>query len=350
MYYTTEAYFKEKFDNAYRPFALRAQSAEEYVKWKKDFRALLEKLLGFQKMTRCEAMPISLGIEQMDGYTREKIVIHTEPGIEMPFFLLKPSNVKPGERLAALIATHGHDCGGKMAICGMDGGYLEIRDRIAKYNCDYGVQFVKKGFIVFAPDARGFGERAEKYEQNDQSVLHSSCAYINSMAYPLGLCQTGMWTWDLMRLVDYILTRDDVDAARVNCAGLSGGGLQSLWLGAMDERVKNVIISGYFYGYKQALLEMFNCSCNYVPHLFENADIGDIASLAANRGIFIETGDKDPLNGEGGVENVIPQVNTVKKAAALLHNEKSIAHHVFPGPHQWCGEKAIPWMCERNFG
>lgn len=350
MYYTTEEYFKAKFDNAYKPFAFRAQNTGEYAAWKKDFRALLENLLGFDKMTPCDAMPRSLGIEQMDGYTREKMVISTEPGIDMPFYLLKPTDVTPGERLPALIATHGHDCGGKMAICGIDGGYADVRDRIKKYNCDYGVQFVKKGFIVFAPDARGFGERAEKYQQNDQSILHSSCAYINSMAYPFGLCQTGMWTWDLMRLADYILTRDDVDGARINCAGLSGGGLQALWLSAMDERINNAVISGYFYGYKQALLELFNCSCNYVPHLWENADIGDIASLAANRGIFIETGDEDPLNGEDGVKNVTPQVDILRQAASLFNNGANILHHVFHGPHMWCGEKSVPWMHERNFG
>jgi len=102
------------------------------------------------------------------------------------------------------------------------------------------------------------------------------------------------------------------------------------------------------YGYKQALLEMQNCSCNYVPGLWEIADMGDIAALAANRGVFVETGDTDPLNGTDGVNNVYPQVEIIKRAAKLLNNENSIVHHVFKGDHKWNGEKSIPWLVSRN--
>ena len=350
MYYTTEEYFKARFDETRRPFAFRAKTVKEYVKWKRDFKSLLENLLGFGKMTRCAPGPKSLAVESMDGYTREKILISTEPGIEMPFYVLKPRSAGSDEKLPVVIAPHGHGSNGKNAVCGIDKGRGKMKATIAEYNYDYGVQFVKKGFIVFCPDARGFGERAEKYHQDENSLLESSCAYINYMAFPLGFCVAGMWTWDLMRLLDYALMRDDVDADRVNCAGLSGGGMQTLWLGAMDERVKNLIISGYFYGYRQSLLEMCNCSCNYVPGLWENADIGDVGALLADRGVFIETGDIDPLNGSGGLENVYPPIHTVRKAAGLFGNEGNIVHHVFPGPHRWCGEKSIPWIVGKNFG
>ena len=43
-------------------------------------------------------------------------------------------------------------------------------------------------------------------------------------------------------------------------------------------------ISGYMYGYRDALLTLNNnCSCNYVTHLWEHLDMGDIASLIAPR-------------------------------------------------------------------
>ena len=350
MFYTTEKYFAKRYDAAYRPFAFRAESAEEFFKWKRDFRALLTKLLGFDKMLCCAPEVKSISVEKMDGYTREKLVIKTEPDVEMPLYLLKPENVKPGERLPMMIAPHGHASYGKAAVCGIDMGNDDLRKTINDHNYAYGIEFVKQGFIVFCPDARGFGERSEKYTQGKESMLASSCAYINSMAYPLGLCVTGMWAWDLMRLIDYGLTRDDVDGSRINSGGLSGGGLQTLWLAAMDERVKNVIISGYFYGYKQSLLEMFNCSCNYIPGLWENADIGDVASLLADRAVFFETEDADPLNGRDKLDNVYSQLGTVQKAARLVGNESNVVHHVFRGEHKWCGEKSVPWIVGKNFG
>ena len=51
---------------------------------------------------------------------------------------------------------------------------------------------------------------------------------------------------------------------------------------ALDDRVKCAVVSGYFYGYKQSLLEQHqNCSCNYVPRLYEHVDMGDVGALIA---------------------------------------------------------------------
>jgi len=349
LFYTVEEYFKNKFDNGYKPYAFRAQTMEEYENWRADFRALLVSLLGHDKMSSCTPDPKSLGVETLDGYTREKLVIQAESGIGMPLYVLKPSYAKPGDRFPVMLAPHGHNSNGKNAVCGIDGGNEKMKRTICEHNYDYGVQFVKKGFLVLCPDARGFGERLEKEQQGAEDFTVCSCSYINSIALPLGFCITGMWTWDLMRLLDYALSRDDADNSRVNCGGLSGGGLQTLWLAAMDDRVKNVIISGYFYGYKQALLEMHNCSCNCVPNLWENADMGDISALLADRNVFIETGDNDPLNGKDGLDNVYPQVDTLRRAAKLFGNENNIRHSVFRGEHKWCGDESVPWIANINF-
>ena len=263
----------------------------------------------------------------------------------MPFYILKPENA---EKPPLILALHGHGSNGKSAVCGIDKGDQRLADAIRLLNYAYGVQLVKQGFMVLCPDARGFGERAEKTKQNDESLLDSSCYILNDMANPLGMNVTGMWTWDLMRLLDYALTRNDFDHEKINSAGLSGGGLQTLWLAAIDERINNAIISGYFYGYRQSLLEMYNCSCNYIPGLWENADMCDIAALIANRGVFIETGDTDPLNGADGLGNVYPQVEIVKQAAKICGNENNIVHYVFSGGHRWNGEKSVPWIKNKN--
>jgi dienelactone hydrolase len=241
-----------------------------------------------------------------------------------------------------VVAPHGHSSGGKLAVAGCR-ETPEIAETIEKHNYDYGVQFAQEGFITFCPDARGFGERQE--EAAKESMLNSSCQWINNMAFPLGQTVTGMWTWDIHRLIDYVKTRKDCMSSRIGCAGLSGGGLQTLWAAALDTRIRCAVISGYMYGYKESLLDMHtNCSCNYVPHLYEHVDMGDIAALIAPRPLLVETGTADQLNGASGLDNVYSQMDIMRSAFGLLGAERMLAHDVFEGEHRWNGIKAIPWM------
>jgi dienelactone hydrolase len=262
----------------------------------------------------------------------------------MPLYVLRPSDMAHGERRPVVLAPHGHASAGKAAVAGR-ADIPEVAQTIAQHQYDYGVQLVRAGFVVLCPDARGFGERRERVMLDDGNLLGSSCQVLNNMALPLGQTVTGMWVWDLMRLIDYAATRQDCDITRLGCAGLSGGGLQALWLSALDERVRCTVVSGYFYGYKDALLRLSqNCSCNYVPGLWQLADIGDIGALIAPRPLLIETGRADRLNGARGVANVVEQVDLTRRAYSLLGLEDRLSHSIFEGAHRWDGADALPWM------
>jgi Dienelactone hydrolase and related enzymes len=258
--------------------------------------------------------------------------------------------VEKGEKKASVIAPHGHGSAGKVSVAGLS-ELLGIDGSIKKYNYDYGVQLVKTGFIVFCPDARGFGERSETHLQGDDPVNYldyecNACSVVNRMAIALGQSIVGMWVWDLMRLIDYIETREDCDAGRIGCAGLSGGGMQTLWLTALDDRIRACVVSGYYYGFKEALLELNNCSCNYAPHIWEYIDAGDLGALIAPRYFIIETGTEDGLNGKSKLENVIPQVDMARKAYGLFGAEGKVIHDIFEGGHKWHGTVAIPKLQE----
>ncbi|MCX7706150.1 MAG: hypothetical protein N2115_07870, partial [bacterium] len=135
------------------------------------------------------------------------------------------------------------------------------------------------------------------------------------------------------------------DKNKIEVVALSGGGLQTLWATALDDRINCAVISGYMYGYKESLLEMCtNCSCNYVPHLYEYMDMGDIAAMIAPRPLLIETGTKDPLNGRSGLKNVYSQTSIIKRAYKILGCEKNFKHVVFEGEHRWHGLQSIPWV------
>ena len=336
----TQPYLRARWDRVGRRLRFAAQSVAEWEAWRDETRATLRRLTGYDTMLPTPPNPRLTGEEDLGDYVRQHLEIDTEPGVVMTLYALLPKATKTP--YPVVIAPHGHSSGGKLAVAGVR-QTAELAQTIDQHNYDYGVQFVRRGFAVFCPDARGFGERQETASQGN--LLASSCQWINNMAMPLGQTVTGMWTWDLHRLIDYVETRPDCDAARLGVAGLSGGGLQTLWASALDERVRCAVISGYLYGYKESLLDQHrNCSCNYVPGLYEYVDMGDIAALIAPRPLLIETGNRDGLNGASGLANVTPQVEIIRSAYRLVGDEGLVYHDIFEGEHRWNGVEAIPWM------
>jgi hypothetical protein len=340
-YYTSTEQLLHVYDKVSRKMRFDAKTVEEHGVWKKSVVVKLREITGLDQMEACPLEAKFLESKQLDGYLREKWLIQTEPEIWMPFYILIPEGMKGDELRPCMITPHGHASGGKYSPASRT-DIPAIADAVKEYNYGYGEMFVKKGFIVFCPDARAFGERREWMLQGDgeHAFLNSTCVQLNHIAISLGRSLTGMWTWDLMRLVDYIQTRKDCNAEKIGCAGLSGGGLQALWLAAMDERVKCTVISGYFYGYKDSLLKQSNnCGCNYVPCLWNHVDIGDIGALIAPRALLVESGRNDDLNGERGLLNVTEQLDITRRAYALWGYEDRLYHHVFEGGHRWDGKE-----------
>lgn len=338
QYYTSMEHLMKVFDKRGRQKAFHATNLEEYKVWKEEVRKILWDITGLKYMETCPLMPQLMESVKLEGMVRQKMLIQVEPDVWMPFYILIPDEpLKREGKLQVMLAPHGHSSAGKEAIAGND-SILAVADAIKRFNYAYGLEMAKKGYVVFCPDARGFGERREKAKQSDkeEDFLNSTCFHLAHMAIPLGETVIGMCTWDLMRLVDYIETRDDLDASHIGCIGFSGGGMQGLWLAAMDDRISYTMISGYFYGYKDSLLERNgNCSCNYVPHLWEYVDMGDLGALIAPRPFMVESGTKDHLNGKRGILNVQEQVDITRKAYSLFGKEDYLVHCIGESEHRW---------------
>ena len=313
------------------------------IKWQSESRDLLKDILGFGTFEPCANKLYEVNTEDCGEYTRIKYVLQTEEKVFMPFFALLPNRTGTGKKWPAVICPNGHFHRAKESVAAVR--YEEgVVDDMETHHTHYGEDFVKMGYAVFCPDARGFGERAEKARQKE-GEWKCSCANLNRMAIPLGRCAIGMSVWDLVKLCDYIQTRPDCDPDRIGCAGLSGGGYQTLYLAAIDTRIKCACTSGYFYGAMESLLEgNENCDCNYVPDLWNNFDMGDIGSLIAPRPLIIETGRYDSLNGKSELQNVVSQFEITKKAYDLPGCGEKLAHSVFDGVHQWHGIDVYPFF------
>lgn len=351
-FYPAHAELQARFDREARRRPVDVSSQSAFETWRKATRRHLAAITGMDSLRPTDPQPVVTESVQCDGYVRQRIEILTEPGVVMPLYALLPDDLEAGERRPVVIAPHGHGSGGKNMTAGRR-DIPAVADAIDKYNGAYAERFAQAGLIVFAPDARAFGERREPVGQaNDEdSFMRSTCTPLNFAAISLGQTVTGMWTWDLMRLVDYVLTRGDCDPERIACAGLSGGGLQTLWLAAMDDRICAAVVSGYFYGNRDSLLDINdNCGCNFVPGLWQAVDMGDLGALIAPRPLLVETGDEDPLNGARGLDNVYEQVAITREAYELHDAGDCLVHDVQPGEHQWYGVVAEPWLVERLTG
>ena len=335
----------ERFAAVSRRLGFRAESLEEWKAWREELREKLRELMGCTTMRKAPLEPKLTEETDCGEYLRQRIEIQTEPGVVMPLYALVPTAAK--DPFPAVLAPHGHGGGGKVAVANVRVNE-EVAQSIDGHNYAYGVAFARAGCIAFCPDARGFGER--QAEQAKENVLDSSCQQTNSMAFPLGQTASGMWAWDLHRLIDYVETREDCIPGRIGCAGLSGGGLQTLYATALDDRIACATISGYFYGVRESLLDMICCNCNYIPHLFEYADMGDIGALIAPRPLCIETGTVDELNGASGLANVESQVRIARAAYDLLGAAGNLVHDVFEGPHRWNGIVSVPFMVKHLGG
>lgn len=380
--YPTLPSILRKYERYGRKDYFRGQSAEELLAWQMRSRVILRTLLGLEKMDMCALNPeidevVALSkagstevrecaavkacvnervsaVPSSDVILRYHILLRTEPDITLSAYLLVPGEANA--ETPVILCPPGHNGAGKYTVAGVT-GYRAIEESVAKYNYDFGWQLAKLGYVCFCPDIRGFGERREILDDTWELPLamKGDCYWLAHMGEPIGIPVLGMLSWDLMRCVDflqeYTMTKDgklrhltdgahtDSEATcwnpeRIIAFGFSGGAMQSLYLSALDERIHASFLSGYMYGFRDSLLQMNrNCSCNYVPHLMEHFDMGDIASLIAPRRLMIQSCREDRLAGARGLTNVQEQVDILRANYAVTGIAEHVQQDIEDGPH-----------------
>ena len=156
-----------------------------------------------------------------DGYTIEKVLFQSLPNFYVTGDLYRPN--KPG-RYPAILFQSGHTQEGKPEP-----------QRAA-------ANLALKGFVVFATDPIGQGEREQTYDPHLSGALAgwSVPEHIQAGAQSIlvGRERARFFIWDAKRAIDYLVSRPDVDPARLGAAGCSGGGALTTFIGALDPRLK----------------------------------------------------------------------------------------------------------------
>ncbi|MFA6127469.1 MAG: prolyl oligopeptidase family serine peptidase [Bacteroidales bacterium] len=249
--YWTEAQGKAHLDSVLNQVKNKAQ-------WQDRAKAIRQQILagtGLADLPAHRPVPkIRTGaVHELDGYRVINMAIESTPGSWITGNLYEPVELKGP--FAAILCPHGH--------WSDPSDYGRFRPDMQK-RC---AVLCRMGAVVFAYDMVGYGD-------NKQAPEHEN---------PLAL---QIQTRNSIRIVDYLVSRKDIDKQRIGITGASGGGTQTFILTAIDDRiavsVPCVQVSAHFFG---------GCICESGMPIHKNgtfqANNVEIAALAAPRPMLV---------------------------------------------------------------
>ncbi len=330
---------REHFDQMDRYFTRLVEEAAHtrMRQWRRDYSSLdayrrsvapnrtrfFEMISAFQD-ERTALEPHEEILVEDDSLTIRRVRLKIVPEVEAYGLLLMPRGASG--RMPAVIAQHGFG-GSPETVAGL----LQKDDEYRRF----GRRLAERGYVVFAPRVMN--------NAKDRSLL-------SRKALLTGKRLIGLEVWKIMRVVDYLWSLPQVDRARVGMAGLSQGGLSTLYVAACDERIAAAVVSGYF-----------NCRTNklvvrsphytayldtseddkFIPRLLNEFSDGDLASLICPRPLFIESGTQDKVC---WIEDVRKEFATAREHYERLGLGDRIQLGVFDGGHLFQGVESFAFL------
>jgi dienelactone hydrolase len=284
-------------------------------------RDAIREAVGPWPAEACPLEPTALGRLDRDGYTIELLAFQTRPDVWATASVYCP---KPAPKTGpAVLVVHGHWPWGR-------------RDPVVQSRC---VGLVKQGFFVLALDAFGSGER---FTKPDRGTYHG--ALYGSTLWPTGQSLLGLQVHDNRRALDYLITRPEVDGKRIGVTGASGGGNQSMYAGALDDRLACVVPVCSVGNYR-AYLKAACCVCEVLPGALRFTEEGDVLGLVAPRPLLVISAARDAVQfSPAEAERSLERAKTVYG----LHDATDrLRHRVFDAGHgydQAMREAMYGWM------
>jgi hypothetical protein len=203
----------------------------------------------------------------------------------------------------------------------------------------------KAGYVVLCVDPVGQGERYQFTGVKNSVGVSGFCTREHNMlGKQMSLCGEFFGTWrahDALSGLDYLLSRPEVDPHRVGITGNSGGGTTSLYAGAILDRLTHVMPSCCFSSYRDSIMAMIHCKCNYFPGMLEWGDMGDLAGLCAPKYLVIVNGRKDVVFPVGPARKEFKRTQAIYNAAGVPDRCRMVIGN---GGHRFYKADAWPIM------
>ena len=279
------------------------KTKDDWLKRQKKVRDIFMKIVGpFPEKTPLNAKVT--GIVQKEGYKFEKIIYESMPNFYVTGCLFIPDGIT-GKRPAILFVS----------------GHTQDTHRYKEYQIMI-LNLVKKGFIVFAIDPISQGERVQHYDaEKNASVIGPTTrehGYLGNQCFISGVSLGRYFIWDGIRGIDYLLTRSEVDPARIGVTGQSGGGTQSSYIFAFDERIKAGAPVNYITGLRR-LLESIgpqDAEQNFYLGVKNGITHADFLEVRAPNPALISAGTRDFFSIQGARETYAEVRNAYRAFSA----------------------------------
>jgi cephalosporin-C deacetylase-like acetyl esterase len=258
------------------------------------------------------------GKQERENFTVEKIIFESHPGFYVTAAMFIPKKLQ--EPAPAVIYCSGHTELGFRS---------DVYQRVM-------INLVEKGFVVFAFDPIGQGERLQYVDpQTGKSNIGGSTtehSYAGVQTLLTGTSISDYFIWDGVRAIDYLETRKEVDAKRIGITGRSGGGTQSALIAAYDERVYAAAPECYITSFKRLFQSIGPQDAEQNPyHLIKNGmDHADFLHIRAPKPALILTTTHDFFSQQGARETFAE----VQKSYAAFASSENIQFTEDFGKHE----------------
>ena len=304
--------------------------------WQRRVRRKLTELLGGFPSTRVPLKARVLEKKRFNGYVREKVIFQSRDNLSVFGYLLLPD--KGSKPIPGIVCLPGHGRGCD-DIVGIAENGLQ-RDMKTGYARDFALQTVEAGYAALAIEQLAFGCRRDSLTRK-KGPGASSCQPAAGAALLFGQTMIGWRVWDVIRAIDYLQTRPEIDSSRIATIGISGGGTVSLFSAALDARIKVSVVSGYFNTFRDSILSLSHCIDNYVPGILNYIEMYDIAGLIAPRGLFVESGLRDPIFPIQGTRTAVKKARAIYSAFGA---PDKIGNEIFDDEHVFYGKGAFQFL------
>ena len=348
-----------------RDLGCQATDFRSFASWKKMTGDFVAECLRFPA-SQDIAPPRLLESTDCGKTIREEWDIPVTPPLRAKATVFRPTG-KPGP-LPALLALHsmgGLRIFGRHKFFATDNEPTFLQE--CRRDCYDGISLLEewagRGCVTMAIDALGFGERTREAASQPETfdAWRRGCSSEEAAAFDqraslqdeptlvrqvesCGAVWAGLIVSDDRRCLDFLAAREDVDATRLGCFGLSYGAFRTNYLAALDERIRAAVsvcwmstLDGQLGYNTRGSLGWFMTA----NPLFSRLDIPDLGALAAPRAFMALSGLDDIMLQPFGITDAHQHLRKAYIAAGCPEKLGSL---ILPGGHHFQVERqAAAW-------
>jgi cephalosporin-C deacetylase-like acetyl esterase len=197
----------------------------------------------------------------------------SEPGIYIPTWVFVPDRRGPDRSAILYVSEQGKEAEA------LEFGVLE--------------DLTSRGNLVVAVDVRGIGETKPRHSESGGSGAYRHVGDADTsmqyMAWEMNESLLGMRVQDVVRSVDYSLSRSDVDRAGVRVIGKGMGALWSLFAAALDARIARAVCEGGLLSYRTLTSadRYLHGASSMIPDVLQHFDLPQVAAAIADRRLVL---------------------------------------------------------------